>query len=120
MLPTIIAPLKSSTALSVGDSLLLTCKASGDPLPQIKWLKNGSTDINRANITKNHTVLSISRVEPNDSGTYECIARNPAGAAKSRSSVAVFRKYLVLSVERKENVRGKSFGRNTWKCFLKG
>ena len=110
VLPTITVPLKTPTALSFGDTLFLSCKATGYPRPKIKWLKNGNTDIKRANITKNHSVLSILQVTSNDSGNYECIASNTAGATKSRSTVAVFRKYLILSFIdgriklRKENV----------------
>ena len=103
VLPRIFTPLKKYILLASGDSLRLVCIASGDPRPQIKWLKNGSTDIKRANITEYHySELSISHVQQGDSGDYDCVARNTAGAVKTRSTVTVFGEYPAQVIDKQQ------------------
>ncbi|CAL8106904.1 unnamed protein product [Orchesella dallaii] len=62
---------------------VLICKASGTPLPLLRWRKNNRTVLNENNIAvkrRNGTmVLTIHRVSHDSQGQYKCIASNFAG-----------------------------------------
>lgn len=58
---------------------------SGQPQPQYQWLKNGKpiTDFRDTEIFK------ISQTSKNDTGSYQCLARNEAGTIFSEKSEVV-------------------------------
>lgn len=94
--PQITATEKPVIALASGDTLSLTCFTSGNPSPQIEWLKDGQRNYSRAKLSRNDTILSISHVKPGDSGNYSCIARNAVGIAMHSTIVTVFCKYIYI------------------------
>lgn len=60
---------------------MLTCKVNKATL-EIKWKKNGASEIPRAQIDTERVginILSIPKVETSDSGEYSCEAHNKAG-----------------------------------------
>ena len=59
---------------------MLTCQVNKATL-EIKWKKNGFSEIPRAQIerTESISVLSIQNVVTSDSGEYSCEAHNQAG-----------------------------------------
>ena len=74
-----------------GDPLRLTCKVNKVTL-NIKWKKNGASDIPRAQISPrvgDERNLYIEKVVPDDSGIYSCEARNMAGAVSSTVKITV-------------------------------
>ena len=74
-----------------GDPLKLTCKVNRVTL-NIKWKKNGASDIPRANIgarVGEERTLYIEKVVPDDSGVYSCEAHNRAGAVSSIVKITV-------------------------------
>ena len=74
-----------------GDPLRLTCKVNRVTL-NIKWKKNGASDIPRAQISPrvgDERNLYIEKVVPDDSGIYSCEARNMAGTVSSTVKITV-------------------------------
>uniref|UniRef100_A0A3P9I0S3 DCC netrin 1 receptor n=1 Tax=Oryzias latipes TaxID=8090 RepID=A0A3P9I0S3_ORYLA len=77
----VIVPTESVSAY-LGDTALLRCEVSGDPLPVIRWQKNREDlpltfdpDFRLAVLPSGS--LQVSRVQPPDSATYRCLADNP-------------------------------------------
>ena len=70
-----------------GDSVTLSCKADGNPVPTISWIINGSPiDVrgnSRISFSKNKEQLTIRDVKRTDSGAYRCVASNKFGNATS-------------------------------------
>ncbi|XP_068608859.1 netrin receptor DCC [Brachionichthys hirsutus] len=84
---TVAGPLKvvvatESISSYLGDTALLRCEVSGDPVPIIRWQKNredlqlmSDPDYRLAALPSGS--LQVSRVQPPDSATYRCLADNP-------------------------------------------
>uniref|UniRef100_A0A8B9BNN6 Hemicentin 1 n=1 Tax=Anser brachyrhynchus TaxID=132585 RepID=A0A8B9BNN6_9AVES len=84
--------LPGDVALTKGEQLRLTCKATGIPIPKITWTFNNNIipggkpqydDVN------GHSELVIDRVSKDDSGTYVCTAENTVGSVKAIGFVYV-------------------------------
>uniref|UniRef100_A0A4D5R9E2 Peroxidasin n=1 Tax=Scolopendra viridis TaxID=118503 RepID=A0A4D5R9E2_SCOVI len=78
--------------VSFGGTAYFTCRADGDPNPDIIWLHNDdeiefSSDetTNRYNLLKDGTLM-IENTQASDQGFYECMAKNPLGEVKSRKA----------------------------------
>ena len=69
-----------------GDSIQLNCTMSGNPLPEIRWLKNRTVQSPDHRIKINFTsylevkisnsVLTIASVKKSDEGMYWCLGHN--------------------------------------------
>ncbi|XP_053737549.1 hemicentin-1 isoform X1 [Synchiropus splendidus] len=75
----------------LNNSIMLPCKASGSPRPTITWQKEG---INIHTTGGSFTLLpsgslQISRASVSDTGTYICVAQNPAGTALGKTKLRV-------------------------------
>uniref|UniRef100_A0A3P9M5Z2 Hemicentin 1 n=1 Tax=Oryzias latipes TaxID=8090 RepID=A0A3P9M5Z2_ORYLA len=80
----------SSLDVIFNTPITLPCKATGSPRPTITWQKEG---INIPT-TGGFTVLpdgslQITRTTLSDSGTYICVAQNPAGTAMGKTKLRV-------------------------------
>lgn len=74
-----------------GDALRLTCKVNRVTL-NIKWKKNGASNIPRAQIGQrvgDEKTLYIEKVIPDDSGVYSCEAHNMAATVSSTVKITV-------------------------------
>ncbi|XP_067391212.1 hemicentin-1 isoform X2 [Emydura macquarii macquarii] len=76
-------------ALSKGERLKLTCKATGTPLPKITWTFNNNIVPVKLDNANGHSELVIERVSKDDSGTYVCTAENIVGSIRAVGSVHV-------------------------------
>lgn len=79
--PPIILQGPANQTLAVDGTALLKCKATGDPLPVISWLKEGFTFLGRdprATIQEQGT-LQIKNLRISDTGTYTCVATSSSG-----------------------------------------
>ncbi|XP_072823688.1 roundabout homolog 2 isoform X5 [Vicugna pacos] len=79
--PPIILQGPANQTLAVDGTALLKCKATGDPLPVISWLKEGFTFLGRdprATIQEQGT-LQIKNLRTSDTGTYTCVATSSSG-----------------------------------------
>ncbi|XP_061213703.1 roundabout homolog 2 isoform X15 [Neopsephotus bourkii] len=79
--PPIILQGPINQTLSVDGTALLKCKATGDPLPVISWLKEGFTFLGRDPRTsiQDQGTLQIKSLRLSDTGTYTCVATSSSG-----------------------------------------
>uniref|UniRef100_A0A182M043 Ig-like domain-containing protein n=1 Tax=Anopheles culicifacies TaxID=139723 RepID=A0A182M043_9DIPT len=75
--------------ISYGQTAVFSCKASGDPRPEIVWLYEenpvrSDTD-GRVTLLPDGS-LRIDEIVPADAGQYACIARNSLGESRSRTA----------------------------------
>ena len=104
MPPTFETKPKSKSVLA-GESVLMTCQASGDPHPDIEWTKISGEEIDLKRIKVVHGKgIRIEKVEVDDSGVYLCKAKNLAGAVEAEVSLSVTQP-ATFSVRPKESVQ---------------
>uniref|UniRef100_A0A8C3QM78 Roundabout guidance receptor 2 n=1 Tax=Cyanoderma ruficeps TaxID=181631 RepID=A0A8C3QM78_9PASS len=79
--PPIILQGPVNQTLAVDGTALLKCKATGDPLPVISWLKEGFTFLGRDPRTsiQDQGSLQIKALRLSDTGTYTCVATSSSG-----------------------------------------
>uniref|UniRef100_A0A669QU41 Roundabout guidance receptor 2 n=1 Tax=Phasianus colchicus TaxID=9054 RepID=A0A669QU41_PHACC len=79
--PPIILQGPINQTLAVDGTALLKCKATGDPLPVISWLKEGFTFLGRDPRTsiQDQGTLQIKTLRLSDTGTYTCVATSSSG-----------------------------------------
>ncbi|XP_024116960.1 peroxidasin isoform X1 [Oryzias melastigma] len=69
-----------------GNTVYFTCRAEGNPKPQIIWLRNNNAlnmrDDSRLNLLEDGTLM-IQDTRETDQGVYQCMARNVAGEVKT-------------------------------------
>ncbi|XP_051172267.1 peroxidasin homolog [Leptopilina boulardi] len=79
------------TTVGVGETIIFHCKVSGDPAPDVKWMRDSTEvaiDGERYQIQDDGT-LTIFDANENDNGNYECIAHNDMGFTNSRRARAL-------------------------------
>ncbi|XP_048583436.1 hemicentin-2 isoform X2 [Nematostella vectensis] len=67
----------------------LTCKATGLPLPMVRWTKGG-----RQLVSKGHEIVAggrlfLGKATLGDSGEYECTATSPLGYVSAKSNLEI-------------------------------
>ena len=60
--------------LTEGDNTTLYCNATGNPVPDVAWIRKETNEIVSSN-----NMLHIPDVQRNQSGDYECLAWNGIG-----------------------------------------
>ncbi|KAA3682313.1 uncharacterized protein DEA37_0008978 [Paragonimus westermani] len=77
--------------LEEGAELILECRVSGSPIPDIRWLRNGTSIQSAHSMSQenDYSRLELPSVVLEDAGSYECCARNAAGEARSVAHVLV-------------------------------
>ncbi|XP_033937393.1 hemicentin-1 [Pseudochaenichthys georgianus] len=71
----------ADTKVKEKHNITLSCEASGNPVPEIKWLKDGQLLVpdTRHQILSHGRFLQISAAQIADTGRYSCLASNSAG-----------------------------------------
>ncbi|XP_022810214.1 deleted in malignant brain tumors 1 protein-like, partial [Stylophora pistillata] len=83
------------TSVIEGYDATLHCNATGNPLPNITWIQQDTKDV--LGTTKQLTLTAVNR---NKTGTFQCIAWNGIGNNSTRTcTLDVFYEPLVLSLE---------------------
>ena len=81
----------TDTKVVVGGTLTFTCKVSGDPKPDVKWMRDSTEveiDGERYQVREDGTLI-ISDANEDDTGEYECVAHNDMGFTNSRKARAL-------------------------------
>lgn len=88
--PSFAKPMENKEVIA-GASIVLECKASGSPRPQLSWRKNGSPlqATERHFFTAENQLLIIVDTVPNDAGNYECEMSNSLGSAVGASELTI-------------------------------
>ncbi|XP_076310324.1 protein turtle-like isoform X3 [Tachypleus tridentatus] len=73
--------------VKVGESLTLSCAATGTPEPEITWLKDNRVLKESITVQILSTKLRITRLQESDFGDYLCKARNNEGTITVASKV---------------------------------
>ncbi|XP_018121404.1 peroxidasin isoform X2 [Xenopus laevis] len=72
--------------VTFGNTVYFTCRAEGNPKPEIIWLRNNNElsmkDDSRLNLLDDGTLM-IQNTKETDQGIYQCMAKNVAGEVKT-------------------------------------
>ncbi|RMB98255.1 hypothetical protein DUI87_25158 [Hirundo rustica rustica] len=75
--------------VNISGKILLECKVSGTPEPQITWRKNGYPISAASGISMENNTLVIERVKKDDEGLYECQASNDLGQDSTSAFIKI-------------------------------
>ena len=70
----------------LGDEVMITCVATGNPIPSVIWLKDGS--LLSGNTLDRNGILYIKEFAMENSGNYTCIANSVLGSAETHLSLS--------------------------------
>ncbi|XP_073473141.1 roundabout homolog 2 isoform X16 [Aquarana catesbeiana] len=89
--PPIILQGPANQTLAVDGTALLKCKATGEPMPVISWLKEGFNFMGRDTRLSivDQGSLQIKSLKAADSGTYTCVATSSSGETNWSSVLEV-------------------------------
>ncbi|XP_031979494.1 vascular endothelial growth factor receptor kdr-like isoform X2 [Corvus moneduloides] len=75
--------------VNISGKILLECKVSGTPEPQVTWRKNGYPISAASGISMENNTLVIERVKKDDEGLYECRASNDLGQDSTSAFIKI-------------------------------
>ncbi|XP_062977772.1 contactin-6-like [Elgaria multicarinata webbii] len=78
-----------NTHLSIYDTLVWECKATGKPTPSYSWFKNGQPLTSEERIQIENGTLTITMLNISDSGLYQCVAENKYESIYSNAELRV-------------------------------
>uniref|UniRef100_H2XKS2 Ig-like domain-containing protein n=1 Tax=Ciona intestinalis TaxID=7719 RepID=H2XKS2_CIOIN len=116
--PTITKQPEDRTVKS-GSEVIFQCQASGHPIPDISWQKDGGSSFPAAHerrlVRTQNAPLHISEVQPKDAGVYTCTAKSVAGVQSVSATLTVLYPPIVEKMPDKiEAVKG---GNAVLKCM---
>jgi hypothetical protein len=99
-IPRIVDHLNVAGPLVVGDSVNLSCTASGEPLPSFQWYRDDVLLMNQSSLNiydfeisepdnLTGSLLELNDLEVSDNGTYSCQANSIVGNASAEFNVVV-------------------------------
>ena len=77
-----------------GSPVTMTCKASGKPLPDVAWIRNGVLESSG----KKAAFLKFHNINRTDAGQYTCRANNSAEVTSINTSIVVHCKYILTII----------------------
>ncbi|NXW73911.1 HMCN1 protein, partial [Hirundo rustica] len=81
----------------------LTCEVTGNPVPQVTWLKDGQALAGDPRIVSSGRSLQISEAQLLDTGRYTCVASNAAGDRSKTYSLNVLVAPSIVGAESQGN-----------------
>ncbi|XP_028301363.1 hemicentin-1 isoform X2 [Gouania willdenowi] len=91
--PPIISSHGGTVTVVVNEAVKLECEATGVPLPNLTWLKNGSPVASVSHgiqVSSGGRVLSLSSAKVSDTGRYTCVAVNAGGEQQREYDLRVY------------------------------
>ena len=87
-----IQPINNKRVME-GDSVTLSCNATGIPLPMVSWIKvDGHMTVSNGN------ELVITNINRSEAGQYRCEVSNECGNASETTTIEVQCKYQFLGL----------------------
>ena len=77
-----------------GSFVTITCKASGKPLPDVAWIRNGVLESSG----KEAALLKFNNINRTDAGQYTCRANNSVEVTSLDTTIAVHCKYILTLI----------------------
>ena len=77
---------------------MLTCNATGYPVPTIEWRQNGTSYtiigpslivIRTDGLQSNSSIITVTNATTSDTGLYQCVATNVVGTTIENATVIV-------------------------------
>ncbi|KAJ7345582.1 hypothetical protein JRQ81_001532 [Phrynocephalus forsythii] len=91
--PKIIKEIQQHIRCREGDSVVLECLISAEPLPTVTWFRNDKVVAPTENVCLEEEngayKLCVHKVSVSDTGTYKCVAENKAGVVESACELSV-------------------------------
>ncbi|XP_071947519.1 contactin-1-like [Antedon mediterranea] len=97
---------------SESGTIVIPCEVTGDPMPDIMWLKDGLELIilpNDPHYQLTNQGLLITDLDVVDSGSYTCIAENQAGSVQSPGQLIVEVAPIIVAPPANQTVNDGSF-----------
>lgn len=95
MLSSSYKELKLLSSCQSKQTLCLTCVISGDPSPEISWLKNDQPvsflDRYHMEVKGTEVTITIDKVTSEDSGRYGIFVKNKYGSETGQVTISVFK-----------------------------
>ncbi|XP_067893515.1 hemicentin-1 isoform X1 [Heterodontus francisci] len=106
----------------VNNPVVLTCEASGIPLPSITWLKDGHpiSLSSTLRIFSGGRILRLMHPAVEDSGRYTCVVTNAAGEESKSFDLDVLAPPSIVNEEKMEDVKIKENHSITLTCEVSG
>ena len=77
-----------------GSPVTMACEASGKPLPDVAWIRNGVLESSGKKVT----FLEIDNINRADAGQYTCRANNSVEVTSIDTSIVVQCKYILTLI----------------------
>ena len=72
----------------------MACKASGKPLPDVAWIRNGELKSSG----KKAALLKFDNISRMDAGQYTCQANNSVEVTSINATIVVYCKYILTLI----------------------
>ncbi|KAM6047554.1 LOW QUALITY PROTEIN: hemicentin-2 [Theristicus caerulescens] len=112
----------TNVSVSLHGALMLTCEATGVPLPTVTWSWNGSpvTPSEHTHLLSGGWLLRLTRARAQDGGHYSCLASNVAGEARRYFHVDVLVPPHIENAGEEETIKVPEGHPVTWSCLAAG
>ena len=74
-----------------GSNVTIACEASGKPLPDVAWVRNGVLESSGKKVV----FLKFNNIHRTDAGQYTCQANNLVGVTSIGTTIVVHCKYIL-------------------------
>ena len=100
---TVIVDSPQTQNVTAGQSFMLTCNATGYPVPTIEWRQNGTSYTIRDptviaitptdELQSNSSIITVTNATTSDTGLYQCVATNVVVTDIQNATVIVQSEY---------------------------
>nr|XP_042899314.1 hemicentin-1 isoform X1 [Parasteatoda tepidariorum] len=119
-----VEELRARPIAYVNKPFTIDCPLTGNPPPQIKWLKNGKeiilNDERNVYIHDDGQKLSLLRARSEDTAVYTCVAENEVGSQLKRFSLDVLAPPLIDKKNMKTIHSAKEYDSVVLECLVTG
>ncbi|XP_016112004.1 hemicentin-1 [Sinocyclocheilus grahami] len=120
--PVMEGPLHETLTQNMGSHITLICEASGVPVPNIAWLKDGSPIESSLqwNWSARGNRLELGPLQLSHAGTYTCIAKNSEGQTQKDYSLTIFASPTIIDSGHPSEVSAPVGEELTLECRVMG